>query len=237
MEISHKRSLPSPAARTPKRAKLTNARPSSTARTEFDIPQQQKEQQPPPWRQKRDFFASEELNEFLKNVQRQLQNKQIKGFKFDRHSSGTPPDCIASDPKAKVSLVLHLFQAGFSINDSNICFHKYTPENLLFLNSIDRGYIPCFFTDINSRKEQSGTLKYYKGCLVCEIHDYRMLVRADTRPSVHRVLLRPHTETVISQARTLSRQRGAQADEELSVEKHVLLKLHPKVSCIVVDGL
>jgi len=184
---------------------------------------------PPPVfpRGKGSAVTTEELTHFLSHVYNQASHKQQlvqqRGAKLEKSSMMTPPDCITSDPKFKVSFALHLFQSGFSINDDSSCFQRYTPENLLFLNDIDRGHIPCFFSELAPKLQ----CKYYKGCLVIELHDYRKMTSSVTRPEIRRVLLKPHTETYISAARVIAQQRHLSPEDEVTPKLHSYLIFTP----------
>ncbi|GAB5360606.1 hypothetical protein AAMO2058_000641800 [Amorphochlora amoebiformis] len=101
----------------------------------------------------------------------------------------------------KPSFTLYLFQTGFSINSRDKHFQRYNPKNRAMLQAIDNGEIPSFADNLI---QSLPATKYYNGCLVVEIHDYRHLNRWSTKPKVGRILLEPTTYTLHSDALALA---------------------------------
>jgi hypothetical protein len=97
------------------------------------------------------------------------------------------------DERMEVSLVLYLYQSGYSINSETHNFRTYSRDSEEFLRSIDLGFIPS----LSSEFRQQAKCKYYQGCIIADIYDYRKLNVNMNSPVVTRTLLRPHNETVI----------------------------------------
>eukprot|EP00468_Gymnochlora_sp_CCMP2014_P005685 CAMPEP_0167748456 /NCGR_PEP_ID=MMETSP0110_2-20121227/4848_1 /TAXON_ID=629695 /ORGANISM="Gymnochlora sp., Strain CCMP2014" /LENGTH=768 /DNA_ID=CAMNT_0007633473 /DNA_START=201 /DNA_END=2507 /DNA_ORIENTATION=- len=104
-------------------------------------------------------------------------------------------------PQLKPSIVLHLYQSGFSINSAKKNFQKYDQKSRAMLESLDNGEIPSFAENM---LQQLPSLKYYYGCLVADIIDYRHGNRWWNQPQKNRVLLKPTGYTLKSDAVALA---------------------------------
>eukprot|EP00850_Spirogloea_muscicola_P009494 SM000053S17451 [mRNA] locus=s53:438642:445841:- [translate_table: standard] len=107
--------------------------------------------------------------------------------------------------------------------------HDRTSES--FLEAIDNGWIPAGMLDDIS-------CHYVDGCVVCEIRDFRhcfplegvdarqLLAMEEGPPKVHKVLLRPTTESIIKDVGSLAAEHCSYEDT-LELEARILKRVMP----------
>ncbi|XP_062110007.1 protein PHYTOCHROME-DEPENDENT LATE-FLOWERING-like [Humulus lupulus] len=156
--------------------------------------------------------------------------------KFSDLSSGVAKNTLphsASDD-IEVSFLLNLFPNGFSLGKVNESF-KIAPEQLYPYNrstktlfsAIEYGWLPGdIFGDL--------PCKYFNGCVLCEIHDYRNCLlhkggsSIQKSPIVYRVILQMCMENVVKDIMSISDDSWTYNDL-LEVESRIVKALQPNL--------
>lgn len=85
-----------------------------------------------------------------------------------------------------------------------------------FLSCIDNGQLPAMLAE---QLESSHSHLFYDGCIIAEVRDYR---RHHTKPDIHHVLLKPTTQSVLSDVSTLTSNGEWSHEERLMLESHLV---------------
>lgn len=85
-----------------------------------------------------------------------------------------------------------------------------------FLSCIDNGQLPAMLAE---QLEASHSHLFYDGCIIAEVRDYR---RHHTKPDIHHVLLKPTTQSVLSDVSTLTSNGEWSHEERLVLESHLV---------------
>jgi len=140
-----------------------------------------------------------------------------------RYLHGEPYFAIDKLQDLSPSFTLYLYQRGFSINSQKNNFQRYSLKNRAMLQAIDNGEIPSF---ADSLLNHLPTMKYYAGCLIAEIHDFRHINRWYKKPKTKRILLRPTGYTLSSDALALATQyRDQKARQGVEVDPKTFLNV------------
>ncbi|XP_033217171.1 transcription factor SPT20 homolog isoform X2 [Belonocnema kinseyi] len=85
-----------------------------------------------------------------------------------------------------------------------------------FLSCIDNGQLPAMLAE---QLESSHSHLFYDGCIIAEVRDYR---KHHTKPDIHHVLLKPTTQSVLSDVSTLTSNGEWSHEERLMLESHLV---------------
>ncbi|XP_046488513.1 transcription factor SPT20 homolog isoform X2 [Neodiprion pinetum] len=86
------------------------------------------------------------------------------------------------------------------------------------LSSIDNGQLPAILAE---QLEGSHSHLFYDGCIIAEVRDYRKAF-PHAKPEVHHVLLKPTTQSVLSDVSTLTSDGDWSHEERLVLESHLV---------------
>ncbi|XP_076178963.1 uncharacterized protein LOC143152555 isoform X5 [Ptiloglossa arizonensis] len=86
------------------------------------------------------------------------------------------------------------------------------------LSCIDNGQLPAMLAE---QLETSHSHLFYDGCIIAEVRDYRKAF-PHTKAEVHHVLLKPTTQSVLSDVSTLTSDGDWSHEERLMLESHLV---------------
>ncbi|KZC10096.1 PREDICTED: transcription factor SPT20 homolog isoform X1 [Dufourea novaeangliae] len=86
------------------------------------------------------------------------------------------------------------------------------------LSCIDNGQLPAMLAE---QLETSHSHLFYDGCIIAEVRDYRKAF-PHTKAEVHHVLLKPTTQSVLSDVSTLTSDGDWSHEERLMLESHLI---------------
>nr|XP_033321074.1 transcription factor SPT20 homolog isoform X3 [Megalopta genalis] len=86
------------------------------------------------------------------------------------------------------------------------------------LSCIDNGQLPAMLAE---QLESSHSHLFYDGCIIAEVRDYRKAF-PHTKAEVHHVLLKPTTQSVLSDVSTLTSDGDWSHEERLMLESHLV---------------
>uniref|UniRef100_V9IHU3 Protein FAM48A n=1 Tax=Apis cerana TaxID=7461 RepID=V9IHU3_APICE len=86
------------------------------------------------------------------------------------------------------------------------------------LSCIDNGQLPAMLAE---QLETNHSHLFYDGCIIAEVRDYRKTF-PHTKAEVHHVLLKPTTQSVLSDVSTLTSDGDWSHEERLMLESHLV---------------
>ena len=170
-----------------------------------------------------------------------------------------PPPLPAPPVEYRLSLILHLYQSGFTLNggsDGSANYHPYSKSTAAFLRQLDHGEIPAMLGTIvqsvgNGNQAIAGIngmppasapaagassslppigFHWYDGCIFAELRDYRSLTATMRAPAVRRLLLRPTLESIQTDALMLAADNAALLSQsQVQAKPEPPVKLEPGV--------
>ena len=155
----------------------------------------------------------------------------------------------------KAAMTLHVFQHGIQIGEALSATPStasssvgvgvgvgigigaggwigWSREHEEWLRQLDDGELPAFFmqTAITIAQSQPTTLVFYEGALIVEIRDYRSISTVVKEPTVRRMLLRPTSESIVSDIDALcAHHKLTQPKAPFLLESKLLRFIRPNV--------
>ncbi|XP_072746310.1 uncharacterized protein [Anoplolepis gracilipes] len=87
------------------------------------------------------------------------------------------------------------------------------------LSCIDNGQLPAMLAE---QLESNYSHLFYDGCIIAEVRDYRKSYSHNNKAEVHHVLLKPTTQSVLSDVSTLTNDGDWSHEERLMLESHLV---------------